>query len=418
MKGVCPVLPEEVSASSFQRWVFHLPIKQGGLGIRSQAFISPFAFYGAIEQVVPFFGGERGVFPSLAHLYREEEFGVERRWESLVRSGCRAGVELVEAWRGVQGQVTALCEYLGEEVPTLLAGQVEGLGEGRTDGSSRALMVKEVERLQAAALDKSLEEHRNQKERMVVARRNTDKISTAFLLLPPGPHTSIEDVYFSEHILSLLAVPSLICRGKVGEKIGNMRVDEWGDNVLNATLQGDHFRSTHDYIKNVLNSLMNYSGIVSEVEPYGVFADLLPQQPLNRVEGFRARQSLIPDIRADLPDPALGTRRTYIEVKTISGGSWYQSVREKKRGVERRESVIANEYKDNARKADRRYFEVEDGHGPVSRRLAEVGPILGVAAGRFGELSDSGHKLVSTLADARVKKIDLARARGGGYGER
>ena len=48
--------------------------------------------------------------------------------------------------------------------------------------------------------------------------------------------------------------------------------------------------------------------------------------------------------------------------------------------------------------------------GPVSRRLTEVGPILGVAAGRFGELSDTGQKLV--LAEARVKKLNLARARG------
>ena len=71
---------------------------------------------------------------------------------------------------------------------------------------------------------------------------------------------------------------------------------------------------------------------MSEVEPYGVFADLIPQQPLNRVQGNQARQSIIPDIRADLPDPELGTKRTYLEIKTVSGAKWYQSVREKKRG--------------------------------------------------------------------------------------
>ena len=162
--------------------------------------------------------------------------GADKRWEPLVRSGSRAGVELQEAWRPLQVRLAALCEYLEEEVPTVLAGEVVGLGEGRTDGSSRALMVKEYERLQTATLNKALKEHRDQRARMVVARRNTDKISTSFLLLRPGPHTSINKIFFSEHILTLLAVPSVICRGKVGEKIGNMKVDKWGDSVLNATV--------------------------------------------------------------------------------------------------------------------------------------------------------------------------------------
>ena len=210
----------------------------------------------------------------------------------------------------------------------------------------------------------------------------------------------------------MLAVPSVLCRGKVGEKVGNMKVDKWGDNVLNATLQGNHFGVAHDDIKNCLNGLLNYSGIVSEVEPYGVFADLLPQQPLNRVEEYKARQSLIPDIRADLPDQAVGTRRTYLELKTVSGATWYQSVRERKRAVERRVAVIGSEYEDKAKKADRRYFGVNDGSGPVASRLAEVGPIMGVAAGRFGELSDSGQELISIMAEARVKKMDLALNRG------
>ena len=413
VEGVCPVLPEQIPTQSFQHWVFHLPVKQGGLGIRSQLFLSPFAYYGAIEQVIPYFGGEKGICPSLANLYNVEQ-GVDKRWESLVRSGSRAGVELQEAWIPVKERLTALCEYLEEEVPTVLAGDVVGLGEGRTDGSSRALMVKEYERLQAAALNKSLKEHRDQKLRMVVARRNTDKISTAFLLLRPGPHSSINNIYFSEHILTLLAVPSVICRGKVGERIGNMKVDKWGDSVLNATVQGNHFKATHDAVKNSINSLLKYAGIVSEVEPYGVFADLIPQQPLNRVQGNQARQSIIPDIRADLPDPELGTKRTYMEIKTVSGAKWYQSVREKKRAVERRVAAIGEEYEDNAKAADAKYFGVHDGQGqgPVSRRLALVGPIFGIAAGRFGELSDSGQALVTTMAEARVRKQELAWGRG------
>ena len=151
---------------------------------------------------------------------------------------------------------------------------------------------------------------------------------------------------------------------------------------------------------------------MSEVEPYGVFADLIPQEALNCAQQNQSRQSIIPDIRADLPNTALGTKTTYIEIKTVSGSKWYQSVRERKRAVERRVTAIGEEYEKNAKAADEKYHGVHDGHGPVSRRLASVGPILGVAAGRFGELSASGQTLLTTMAESRVKKQDLAWGRG------
>ena len=77
---------------------------------------------------------------------------------------------------------------------------------------------------------------------------------------------------------------------------------------------------------------------MSEVEPYGVFADLIPQKALNRVQQNQARQS---DIRADLPHQTLGIKQTYIEIKTVS-----ESVRE------RRVAAIGDEYEDNAKAAD------------------------------------------------------------------
>ena len=61
-----------------------------------------------------------------------------------------------------------------------------------------------------------------------------------------------------------------------------MKVEKWGDSVLNAAVQGNHFKATHDIVKNSINNLLHYT--VLEVEPYGVFADLIPQQPLNRVQ--------------------------------------------------------------------------------------------------------------------------------------
>ena len=73
------------------------------------------------------------------------------------------------------------------------------------------------------------------------------------------------------------------------------------------------------YHEEHIKPLFRYCGILAEVEPCGVFADLVPQQPLNRNKAFRAALTIIPDIQAELPDDSgEGTRRTYIEVKTVS----------------------------------------------------------------------------------------------------
>ena len=133
-------------------------------------------------------------------------------------------------------EVTQLSNYMEEEVPRMHSHDKEGMGEGRTDGSSRALMMKEAEKLRAAAMEKSLKELPDQSERAVLVRKNTDKLSTAFLLAKPGPHSAIPAIFFSEQLCALLAVPSVLCRGKVGERVGRLTVDKWGNSIMNATL--------------------------------------------------------------------------------------------------------------------------------------------------------------------------------------
>ena len=43
---------------------------------------------------MPYCVGEQGVCASLGGLYKPEEYGIEKSWEPLVRSGLRAGVEM------------------------------------------------------------------------------------------------------------------------------------------------------------------------------------------------------------------------------------------------------------------------------------------------------------------------------------
>ena len=52
----------------FKHGLSSLPIRQGGLGITSQVELAPLAFISSVEQALPFFGGEKGVCPSLGHL--------------------------------------------------------------------------------------------------------------------------------------------------------------------------------------------------------------------------------------------------------------------------------------------------------------------------------------------------------------
>ena len=71
----CPVGPEVgwLEGRSFQSVISRLPIKSGGLGLRSMLDLSPAAWFGALEQAVPFFAGEKQVCPPLAHLAGLEE---------------------------------------------------------------------------------------------------------------------------------------------------------------------------------------------------------------------------------------------------------------------------------------------------------------------------------------------------------
>ena len=219
---------------------------------------------------------------------------------------------------------------------------------------------------------------------------------------------SIPSIYFSERLLVLLAVPSVLCRGVVGERVGRLRVDQWGDAILNATLKGPHNKTCHDLLKATLNSLYRYSGIASEVEPYGVFGDLVPQLPLNRVQARQARDPLTPDLRVDLPNGAGTTTRTYIEIKTCSGTSQlYRNPRE--RAVERRVNSITTDYTRHAREADVKHHGVE--HGPISQRLASMS-LVGMAFGMMGEASKTVHSSIQVMAEARVAQQNRAWGRG------
>ena len=77
--------------------------------------------------------------------------------------------------------------------------------------------------------------------------------------------------------------------------------------------------------------------------------------------------------------------------------NWQQRV------VDVRAGQLQQEYVGKARAADRRDGVPQDEVGRVERKLASLGPIQGIVAGQFGEVSEATHSLLDALATSRVR---------------
>ena len=80
--------------------------------------------------------------------------------------------------------------------------------------------------------------------------------------------------------------------------------------------------------------------------------------------------------------------------------------------MEYRAADLPGEYRRTAAKMDTSLGHAE-GQGPVTRRLLEYGQVLPLCFGGYGEGSEEVHNLISSLADARLKKVGLQRGRAG-----
>ena len=134
---------------SFQSWMAGLPIKERGMGLRSMVDTMPAAFIGSVEMSLPFLTGEGGqcqlLLPEIGDIRGAEEGS---RWLTLLQSGSRTGREFRECWGRLQHEARQCSDYLGERLESHLSVSVQGLGEGRTDGSTRHLVTEQRERLE------------------------------------------------------------------------------------------------------------------------------------------------------------------------------------------------------------------------------------------------------------------------------
>ena len=308
--------------------------------------------------------------------------------------------------------------YLDEDFDGHLSVTVAGAGQGSKTGGTRKLVMEQREMMRGKLLNKCLEEYTDQQARPVWAWPQRDKLSSQWLLALPGPGSGLSSAVFAEAFAAHLCLPSPLCEGRVGEKLGKATVDRYGDTVQAAALPGDGWRTRHDSIKLMLNSLCRWAALPVRCEVFGLFSHLIPQQGLSRIERGRKRQGLVPDFQLGLVDERGEEKLVLAELKVLSCCPTRYSPASQVRAVDRRARALNGEYRVKAIGVDRQYGGVAEGVlGPVQRKLESFGDIKGLVFGAFGEGSEDVHSLVQNLATSRAKSVALQRGREGGEGE-
>ena len=71
----------ELNSKRYQEWLVRLPVRAGGLGLRSITDISPAALIGGVEMSLPFFGGSNGICKVLEETVGDMSmFDKDNRW--------------------------------------------------------------------------------------------------------------------------------------------------------------------------------------------------------------------------------------------------------------------------------------------------------------------------------------------------
>ena len=311
---------------------------------------------------------------------------------------------MTRAWNILTKEAQEAANWLGEDVEHVFTVPLAGIGEGSVTGKTRGEIVAAREKSRALLLAKALALYQPRKARPVLAWKQRDKISSAWLLALPGADSSLTNAEFSEAAAANLCLPSPACSDLVGETVrGRKKVDLYGDNIQSTGLPGDHWRQRHDMIKHVLYRLCLWAGLPCELEVFNLFSRHIPQAGLARIDRARDRQGMVPDFRIFLTN-AGETRQVLHELKVISSNQSRYNPAWEERGVDKRAGQLHQEYVNKARKADQEFGGVQPGTvGAVERKLLTFPQVEGLVFGNWGEVSESMHQLVEALATSRAQ---------------
>ena len=368
------------------------------------------------------------------------------RWQGLLDSGAQTGVALANCWNSLQVEGQECCTYLEKELEEPLSSSLSDFGQGRTDGSTRALVVKQKEELREAVISKALRQHPNQAARPVWVFPQFDKQSQAWILATPNPHTFLPSPIFREAMAAHLCLPSPACQPHVGQPVGQegATVDIWGDNVMSAKLPFDTWRTRHNDCQVAIMERADHARVEMDSEIFGLFRDLVPAAALvqgGNLEHARQRQGKVPDLAYRLPvapgappphpdgqraPPRRGqqlppqnrpgqTARQLAEIKIIGAGPSRYPRGSRDKAVDRRARALPAEYRNSLAKLDQQYHGTAVGHqGPLGARFEELcgdSGLQNLVVGRFGDSSEHLHLLIKGMAEARALFVSRSAGR-------
>ena len=158
-----------------------------------------------------------------------------------------------------------------------------------------------------------------------------------------------------------------------------------------------------------------WAGVTCDLEVFNLFSRELRQEGLSRLEQYQQRQGLVPDARIKMPRAAghegggagqgrAAESHVLHELKVISCSISRYRPTWQERAVDKRASLLPQEYLMKAKGADRKYNGVAaDQVGPTERKLLQLGEVRGLVAGNWGEVSEATHALLHHLAASRVR---------------
>ena len=252
-----------------------------------------------------------------------------------------------------------------------------------------------------------------------------DKLSSAWSLCIPGTETTLSPAEFAEVMATFLCLPSPVCKGRVGEQlVGRKKVDAFGDEVVTASLPGGGHKWKHDDMKNKLAQLMRWAKMDVRVEVFGLFARVIPQEGLSRIDRGRMRQGIVPDFMVNENSGIYNA--TLADLKFINGTAAryprkFGNMERFEKAVQKRATLVDSEYKRHAIKLDVGLCNITKAargqlqeEGPVQKKLADFGKVEGWCFGVWGEASDEVHSLLNNIVEARIKVDDQSPGKQGG----
>ena len=197
-----------------------LPVSLDGIGFRSLEDTCKPAFIGGLIPTAPYLAS----VPALQEAWggqgdQWEETDPMDRYTLFLESNLSAAKEFKEAWSSLQVEAREAAEWLGEDMKGPLVQEVQGAGEGSSSRDVRGSIVRERDIARKKILLKALENHHDQSWRPVWSLPERDKLSSAWALCLPHPHTTMSPSEFAQVFSNHLSTFPSVCGQSWGASV-------------------------------------------------------------------------------------------------------------------------------------------------------------------------------------------------------